>query len=156
MLEAYEITHLHEGDNPLEVILTFDERKKSRHRTSTACGKDFGWFVERGIVLSQNDVLKCKDGTLIRVLAADEEVSDVTTQDALLLMRAAYHLGNRHVPLQVAPTFLRYQRDHVLDEMVIGLGLTVSHVAASFQPENGAYSGGHSHSHSHGHHSHEH
>ena len=151
MLEAFEVTHLHKGDETLEVVLTFDERKKSRYRTQTSCGQELGWFIERGVILAQNDVLKCKDGILIKILAADEEVSDVTSHDDLLLMRAAYHLGNRHVPLQVEKSFLRYQRDHVLDEMVQGLGLKVEHVIQSFNPENGAYSGGHSHS---GHHNH--
>ena len=147
MLEAFQITHLHADDSPLDVVLTFDERKKSRHRTSTTCGKALGWFLERGIVLGQNDVLVCEDGTLVKVVAAEEDVSDVTGSNKLLLMRAAYHLGNRHVPLQVEDSFLRYQRDHVLDEMVKGLGLEVTHLSKPFNPESGAYSGGHHHSH---------
>ena len=152
MLEAYEITHLHEGDQSLEVVLTYDERKKSRHKTKTTCGKELGWFVERGIVLAQNDILKCQDGTLIKVKAAEEHVSDVTCEDPLTLMKAVYHLGNRHVPLQVEKAYLRYQKDHVLDEMVEGLGLKVTHTNQPFNPESGAYSnGGHSHGHHHHH-----
>lgn len=147
MLEAFEITHYHPGDLCLNVILTFDERKKSRYRTQTTCGKDFGWFVERGIVLSHGQVLKCKDGTLIQIQAAEEEITRVTCDDALLLTRAAYHLGNRHVPLQVEKEYLCYLRDHVLDEMVVGLGLQLSHLSAPFNPENGAYGGGHGHHH---------
>ena len=147
MLEAYKVTHLHQGDKPLEVVLTFDERKKSRHRTHTQCGQALGWFIERGMVLSHGQVLACNDGTLVKVLAAKEWVSKVTTDDALLMTRAAYHLGNRHVPLQVASDFLSYQRDHVLDEMVVGLGLTVNHTEQVFEPENGAYAGGHHHHH---------
>ncbi len=156
MLEAFEVTHLHTGDETLDVVLSFEERQKSRHRVSTTCGNDVGWFIERGRILQQDDVLKCSDGTLIRITAADEAVSDVRADTHLQLMRAAYHLGNRHVPLQVNAEFLRYQQDHVLDQMVEGLGLRVLHVEAPFQPENGAYSGGHSHSHEHSHAGHEH
>jgi urease accessory protein len=88
-------------------------------------------------------------------------VSDVSSPDAVLLARAAYHLGNRHVPLQIERGALRYQHDHVLDEMVAALGLQVTPRTAAFEPEGGAYVGGHSHSHSHSHgnghgHSHSH
>lgn len=155
MLEAHKITHLHEGDTFLEVVATYDERQKSRYRTTTTCGKDLGWFIERGYVLREGDVLKCNDGTLVVVRCANEAVSDVSVEDELLLLKAAYHLGNRHVPLQVEKNYLRYQEDYVLDDMVTGLGLSVAHKQAPFNPESGAYSGGHSHSHSHAHdHSH--
>ncbi|WP_370980629.1 urease accessory protein UreE [Agaribacterium sp. ZY112] len=145
MLEAHKITHLHEGDKYLEVIASFEERKKSRYRTSTSCGQELGWFIERGYVLQEGDVLVCNDGTLVVVRCADEKVSNVTAKDELSLLRAAYHLGNRHVPLQVRLNFLRYQEDYVLDDMVKGLGLTVEHIEAPFEPENGAYGGGHHH-----------
>ncbi|MFT5082605.1 MAG: urease accessory protein [Lentisphaeria bacterium] len=165
MLEAYKTTHLHEGDQTLDLVVSFDERKKSRYKTLTSNGQALGWFLERGRVLSQDDVLVCEDGTLVKVSAADEQVSDVTSSNTLLLTRAAYHLGNRHVPLQVGECFLRYQQDHVLDAMVEGLGLQVMHVQRPFQSENGAYAGsghghhggheeageGHAHSHSHSH-----
>lgn len=147
MLEASEITHWHEGGETLEVVLTFEERQKSRHRTHTSCGQELGWYVERGRVLEQNDVLKCQDGTLVKIIAAKEKVSNVRATTALLLLRAAYHLGNRHVPLQVNENFLRYQQDHVLDQMLEGLGLSVEHGEHAFQPENGAYSGGGHHHH---------
>lgn len=147
MLEAYKVTHLHQGDTTLELVVTFDERKKSRHKTQTVCGQDLGWFLERGIVLSQNDVLVCENGTRVKIIAAQEKVSDVSSDDTLLLTRAAYHLGNRHVPLQVDKGLLRYQQDHVLDAMVLGLGLRVAHVMAPFQPENGAYAPASAHHH---------
>ena len=150
MLEAHTITHLHAGDTYLEVIASFEERQKSRYLTKTTCGQELGWFIERGYVLRENDVLKCSDGTLIVVRCADEKVSNVSAVDKLSLLKAAYHLGNRHVPLQVTLDFLRYQEDYVLDDMVKGLGLTVEHIAAPFQPESGAYSGGgHHHHHDH-------
>lgn len=145
MLEAYEITHLHEGDNYLNVVVTFEERQKSRYKTQTVCGKDIGWFIERGRVLTEGDVLRCNDGTLVKVSCAPESVTRVTSTDHLALTKAAYHLGNRHVALQVGAGFLQYQVDYVLDDMVHGLGLTVSHELAPFHPESGAYAGSHQH-----------
>lgn len=147
MLEAHEITHLHHGDDYLEVIASFEERQKSRYRTVTTCGKELGWFIERGYVLQEKDVLKCNDGTLVLVRCANETVSNITAENELSLLKAAYHLGNRHVPLQVEHTFLRYQKDYVLDDMVNGLGLSVEHIQAPFSPESGAYSNGGGHHH---------
>ena len=89
------------------------------------------------------------------VIASAETVSKVTCDQPLLLLKAAYHLGNRHVPLQVTEHWLRYQHDHVLDDMVRGLGLQVSVEQAPFQPESGAYHR-HGAGHSHNHHHHEH
>lgn len=156
MLEAYEITVGTSSDAAHRVVVSYEERKKSRHKLKTETGEDLGWFLERGHVLEDGQLLKCSNGELVLVVAAEESVSDVTSDDGLLLMRAAYHLGNRHVPLQVGGGFLRYQHDHVLDDMVRGLGLNVSHGHQPFHPENGAYhgSGGHhhhGHDHSHGH-----
>ena len=94
------------------------------------------------------DLLASVDGTIVVVRAAAEPVSEVRCDDPLLLARACYHLGNRHVPLQIEPGFVRYQHDHVLDEMLQGLGLSVAVCQAPFEPEPGAY-GGHGHSHSH-------
>lgn len=97
---------------------------------------------------------------IVEVIAADETVSTVRSDDAVLLARACYHLGNRHVPLQVEAGWCRYLHDHVLDDMVRGLGLSVETETAPFQPEPGAYggsSGGHTHGHHHAQtHSHEH
>lgn len=157
MLEAHKITHLHDGDSYLEVVVSFDERQKSRYLSKTVCGQEFGWFIERGRVLNGADALECTDGTLIKIVCADEDVSQVESNDKHLLMRIAYHLGNRHVPLQVDENFLRYQRDYVLDDMVKGLGINVRHIDAPFHPESGAYTSGsssgssHGHSHAHGH-----
>lgn len=141
MLEAFEIATQPPRDCAMEVVLTFEERQKSRYKTTTICGKDLGWFVERGTVLRDGDFLLCKTGEIIRVAAAAEDVSEVRSQNQLLLTRAAYHLGNRHVPLQIGAGFLRYLRDHVLDEMVRGLDLQVLHERHQFHPENGAYHG---------------
>ena len=145
------------------VRLPFDERKKSRLKTQSECGQALGFMLPRGHILRDGTMLKTEDGAIVLVKAANETVSVVETTTPHLLLRAAYHLGNRHVPLQIEPTSLRYQHDHVLDDMVVGLGLTVSVQSAPFEPEDGAYAPGtghahgHDHNHNHGHnHSHSH
>ena len=120
--------------------------------------------LERGSTLRDGDLLAADNGEILLVRAAAESVSDATSADALLLARAAYHLGNRHVPLQIELAALRYQHDHVLDGMLRELGLQVTQRTAAFQPEGGAYAshGGHAHGHegggghSHGGEGHEH
>jgi urease accessory protein len=108
-------------------------------------------------VLRDGDLLAGVDGLLVQVRAAAEPVSEVHCDDALLLARACYHLGNRHVVLQIGPGFVRYPHDHVLDDMLRGLGLEPACAEAPFEPEAGAYGGtsGHHGGHSHGH-GHEH
>jgi len=152
MLEAHEIVQGQTLQAALAIELGFDDRQKSRHKGVTQCGQEIGWFIARGHVLKEGDFLKCTSGELIRIVPAQEKVSTVYARSTLDLTRAAYHLGNRHVPLQITDQFLRYQHDHVLDEMVKGLGLQVETESAAFQPEAGAYAAGHSsgHSHSHG------
>ncbi|MBA56783.1 MAG: urease accessory protein UreE [Pseudomonadales bacterium] len=141
----------------LIVRLPFDERKKSRLKTAAENGEPLGFMLPRGHILRDGTRLLDESGRVIEVKAADETVSTVSSDSAHLVMRAAYHLGNRHVPLQIGDGWLRYQHDHVLDAMVIGLGLTVTVEDAPFEPEDGAYAGGHSHSHDHSHeHSHQH
>jgi urease accessory protein len=143
-----------EGTPAATVTLTYDQRKKSRQRLKLDDGTEAALLLERGTVLADGDRLLAQDGTVVRVLAAPETLSAVRTADPLALARAAYHLGNRHVPLQIAAGDLRYQHDHVLDDMVVALGLAVVLVKAPFQPEGGAY-GGHGRG-SGGHHEHEH
>lgn len=131
------------------VTLTLDTRIKSRVRVTLDDGRDAGLMLERGQLLRGGELLGDEQGAeVIRVLAAAEQVSTVHCADPLLLARACYHLGNRHVPLQIDAGFMRYQHDHVLDEMVRGLGLQVTVEQAPFEPEAGAYqSAPHSHSH---------
>jgi urease accessory protein len=139
------------------VALVYDERQKSRQKIVTSNGVTLGLFLPRGTILKQGDVLLADDGSCTRVDAAPEQLSVIESYDHFQLLRAAYHLGNRHVMLQIAPGKLAYQHDHVLDDMVRGLGLAVDCVTAPFHPEAGAYHGqggqshGHDHSHSHGH-----
>lgn len=139
------------------VVLPLDLRIKTRQRVTLESGEDAGIFLEKGAILRGGEKLLSEDGLVVEIIAAEEIVSSVYVDDALALAKAAYHLGNRHVPLQVEAGFLRYQHDHVLDEMVEGFGLTVKVEQAPFEPEGGAYkSGAHAHTaHSHGHsHSH--
>jgi urease accessory protein len=137
----------------LRLELPFQLRSKSRLRTALDNGEEVGLFLERGSVLRGGELLLADDGRVVEVIAADETVSIVRSDNPWQLTRAAYHLGNRHVALQVGPGWLRYLHDHVLDELVRGLGLSVSVEDAPFEPEAGAYGhGAHSMVHSHGHH----
>jgi urease accessory protein len=127
------------------LVLPFESRQKSRLRTRLASGVEVGLFLERGTVLRGGDLLLADDGSVIEVVAANETVSTVTSTDASQLARAGYHLGNRHVAVQIGAGWLRYRHDHVLDDMVRGLGLPVTVEQAPFEPEGGAYSHSHSH-----------
>jgi urease accessory protein len=131
-------------DLPVQATLTlpFDLRQKSRLRTRLDSGEDVGLFLPRGTVLRHGDRLRATGGLVVEVRAAPEAVSTARTDDPLLLTRAAYHLGNRHVALQLGSGWLRYLHDHVLDGMVRELGLTVIGEQASFEPEAGAFGGG--------------
>lgn len=135
-----------------ELLLPFDERKRGRLKAVTVNGVDAGIFIERGDVMRDGTLLKAESGEVIRITASDEVVTTARCIDPLTFARACYHLGNRHVPLQIGDNWLRYQKDHVLDEMVELLGLTVDHTQAPFEPENGAYAKGHGHHHHHDHH----
>ncbi|MEE4277696.1 MAG: urease accessory protein UreE [Halieaceae bacterium] len=146
-LAAYQIETAFDGSWQDEVHLVFSEREKARYRTTTNNGQDIGWFLPRGIVLCDGDALVCENQEIVLVRAATESLTEASTEDPLLLTRAAYHLGNRHVSLQILPGRLRFPRDHVLEEMLEGLGLEVSAVDDAFSPEAGAYA-----SHSHAHH----
>jgi len=130
------------------LVLSFDARCKSRLRTRLLSGEEVGLFLERGTVLRGGDKLAANDGTVIEVVAAPEMLMEAVSGDPLLLTKAAYHLGNRHVAIELKPGRLRFASDHVLGEMVRGLGLKVAEIEAPFEPESGAYGahGGHGHS----------
>jgi urease accessory protein len=136
------------------LTLPFELRQKSRLRATLDNGAEAGLFLERGTLLRHGDLLRADSGEIIEVRAAPEEVSTARAADTLLLARACYHLGNRHVPLQVAHGWLRYLHDHVLDDMLLHMGLDVTFERAPFEPEAGAYAGqahGHGHTHQHDH-----
>lgn len=139
------------------LTLPFELRQKSRLRVTLDDGREAGLLLSRGQVLRGGDCLRADDGTVASIRAAEEQVTTVTHDNPNELARAAYHLGNRHVVLQVGEGWLRYLTDHVLDEMVASLGMITRQELAPFEPESGAYDQGHGHSHSHSHgHSHEH
>lgn len=129
-----------------QLVLPFNLRQKSRLRVKLVSGKEAGLFLERGQILRHGNLLAAEDGTVVQVVAADEPVMDVTADSAFELMRAAYHLGNRHVPLQIAADYLRLEQDSVLKDMLIGLGMDVLDTQAPFEPESGAYDA-HRHTH---------
>lgn len=153
-------THYHGPLEPTErLTLPFELRQRSRLRCMLDSGEEAGLILERGTVLRGGDRLQAEDGRVIVVLAAPEQLSVVASTDPLLLARAAYHLGNRHVAVQVLPGSLRYLHDHVLDDMLRGLGLPVRVETQPFEPEGGAYGRhepAHAHSHHHGEHGHHH
>jgi len=130
-------------ETKVTLTLPFELRQKSRLRVSLDDGREAAVILPRGRVLRSGDCLRAEDGTVIRIQAAEESVSTASSADPLLLARVCYHLGNRHVALQVGPGWCRYLHDHVLDEMVIGLGMNVREEQAPFEPESGAY--GHAH-----------
>jgi urease accessory protein len=142
--------------------LDWDTRQKSRFEATDSAERTLGVFLPRGTVVRGGDVLVADDGSLVRVVAAPQAVLKIThcTNHGTPydLIRAAYHLGNRHVPIELKPDHLKIEPDHVLADMLRAMHLIVHAVVEAFEPENGAYaSGGHGHSHDHEHsHSHNH
>lgn len=150
------------------VTLDWDTRQKSRFDAIDSQGRQLGVFLPRGTVVRGGDVLVAEDGSLIRVQAADQAVLHIAAcpehGGAFDLMRAAYHLGNRHVPIELQPDHLKIEPDHVLADMLRDMHLMVVATDAPFEPENGAYGEHHAHAgHAHhgdhdhhGHHGHDH
>ena len=132
----------------LTLTLPFESRQKARLLTQLDDGREAGLFLERGHILRGGDQLKAESGEIVTIISANENVSTIRSNDPFLLMRASYHLGNRHVPLEIKPSYLRYQYDHVLNEMIEHLHLEVKQESAPFEPESGAYSHSH-HKHAH-------
>ncbi|OEZ30182.1 urease accessory protein UreE [Variovorax boronicumulans] len=147
------------------IELDWDVRQKSRFDATDSQGRQIGIFLPRGTAVRGGDVLVAEDGSLVRVIAAPQPVLRITHCTAhgtpFDLTRAAYHLGNRHVPIELKPDHLKIEPDHVLADMLRSMHLIVVAVEEAFEPEGGAYGaqghshGGHSHDHSHDHgHSH--
>ena len=146
------------------VMLDWDVRQKSRFEATDSMERQVGVFLPRGTLVRGGDVLVAEDGSLIRVIAAPQPVLVIThcTEHGspFDLLRAAYHLGNRHVPIELKPNHLKIEPDHVLADMLRSMHLIVQEQLTTFEPEGGAYgaqaSHSHSHSHNHDHHGHEH
>ena len=127
--------------------LSFEARERSRLRATLPSGREVGIDLPVGTVLHHGSKLSLQDGRVVAIEAAEEDLLEVRATSADGLVRIAYHVGNRHVPIQIGDAWLRILPDHVLQAMVQGLGGRVAHVTGRFQPESGAY--GHSHVHHH-------
>jgi urease accessory protein len=130
---------------PYRAHLTLEARTKSRLLVRLDNGEQIALVVERGKVLRGGEQVRLEDGRYVDIVAADEALLEAVSGDPLLIARAAYHLGNRHVAVQFVTDGLRFLADHVLADMVAGLGLKVASLNAPFEPEGGAY--GHHHAH---------
>jgi len=126
-----------------ELSLPFELRQKSRLLTHLASGEEVGLMLERGTVLRGGDSLLTDDGRVVRVVAADEPLMEARCDDPDQLARCAFHLGNRHTPVEVRAGALRFAADEVLAGMLRGLGARVVAITAPFEPEAGAYAAGH-------------
>jgi urease accessory protein len=138
------------------VELDWDVRQKSRFDATDSLGRQLGVFLPRGTLVRGGDVLVAEDGSMIKVIAAPQAVLRITACSShgspFDLTRAAYHLGNRHVPIELKPDHLKIEPDHVLADMLRSMHLIANAVEEAFEPEGGAYSsGGHGHGHDHGH-----
>ncbi len=127
------------------LVLPFELRQKCRFNAQLASGADVTVVLARGGMLRDGDCLLMQDGRTVCVVAAPERLLRVTAGDAASLARAAYHLGNRHAAVEIGADFLQLPYDHVLADMLAQLGVQIGEVTAPFQPERGAYSGGHHH-----------
>lgn len=140
------------------VVLGFDDRHRRRMAMTGTRGLEFLLDLKEAVALRGGDALVLEDGRLIEVVAAPEPLVEIRGTDPHHLVRVAWHLGNRHLPTQIVGKGLRIRRDHVIEDMVRGLGARVIVIEAPFDPEGGAYAGGghaaHAHG-DHGHHSHD-
>ncbi|GGB43242.1 urease accessory protein UreE [Oceanisphaera marina] len=135
------------------LILPFDLRQKGRFRATSEQGLELGLFLDRGQVLAEGDKLQTEYGRVFEVIAQDEPAVTAYASSWPEFARACYHLGNRHVTLQLGDCWLRFPPDHVLEHLAEHLGLRLERGQAPFHPESGAYHGhGSSHDHDHDHH----
>src|SRR5450830_376979 len=135
-----------------ELLLPYDQREKSRLRATMTSGEEVAVFTVRGTVLRNGDLLRGDDGRVVKINAAKEATYRVEASSPHQLLRCAFHLGNRHTQAQVGDGFLRIRKDPVLKEMLQGLQASVTEESAPFEPEAGAYGGGHGHHEGHGQH----
>ena len=147
MLEVYErlpVSYKTQGID-YTVVLDSDQRTKGRLKATSTNGQSIGIFLERGKPLQVGECLRSECGNIIIVGGAIEDITEVTTNDWELFSRACYHLGNRHVKVEINTLVLRIKPDHVLEDMLLAMGLSIAKTRAVFNPENGAYANGHNH-----------
>ena len=135
MLEVRELASA--GESSDRLALTWEQRRKSRLKATTVSGEEVGLFLPRGSILFDGDLVRTSDDRIIRIEAAPEDVSTISSPDAVLLARVAYHLGNRHVRTQVGPGFIRYRYDRTIDKLVRTLGIEPIVEEVPFEPERG-------------------
>ena len=133
------------------VVLGYDDRYRRRVMLKTESGAELLLNLVQARVLQEGDALRLDDGGLVAVKAAPERLAEITCRDTAALVRVAWHLGNRHLPTELVGDRLRIREDHVIIDMVKGLGAEVTLIEAAFNPEGGAYGHGAVHGHSHGH-----
>lgn len=138
-----ERVHAHEA-HAAKLVVDWEYRQRSRFRSRLDDGREVAVMLNQSGALADGDHLLSDTGEIIEVRAAAETVSEAHSQDRILFARACYHMGNRHVPLQIVDDRLRFKPDHVLEEMLRQLGLEISCLESPFDPERGAY-GAHSH-----------
>ncbi len=151
------------------VVLDYEERHRRRVTMKGVRGTEFLLDLPDAVHIRGGDALVLEDGRLIEVVAAPEALAEIRTGDPRLMVRLAYHLGNRHAPAEILNKGIRIRRDHVLEDMVKSLGAKVMHIEAPFEPDGGAYEpvqdaqaghahahGKHDHGHKHDHHGHDH
>lgn len=146
MIELVERSEITAGVNVAgQLELSFALRQKRQFASKLRSGEAVLVRLPRGPVLRGGDYLRCAEGHLVEVVAAPEALLQIEARNAHQLARLAYHLGNRHVAVEVSDGFLRIAEDSVLEQMLIGLGAKVQRVVAPFEPEAGAYDFGHRH-----------
>ena len=138
------------------VVLDADERHRRRIVLTTDGGARVLLDLPHAVQLKDGDGLVLENGSLVRVVGKPERLIEISAASETERLRLAWHLGNRHTDVQVIGTRLRIRRDHVLEDMLRGLGATLTVVEAPFEPEGGAYAEGHRHHGHHHHHEHEH
>jgi urease accessory protein len=143
------------GDAIDSVVLDYDDRHRRRMTMTGTSGLSFLLDLPEATFLRHGDALRLEDGRLVEVLAAPEPLLEIRCNDPLHLARIAWHLGNRHLPTQLFPKYLRIRRDHVIADMATKLGARVIEIEAPFDPEGGAYQTP-VHAHDHAHHDHAH
>jgi urease accessory protein len=158
MIRATQVQGQHRWAEPAAdtVVLDFDDRHRRRMAMTGTRGLEFLLDLEAAIALRGGDALVLEDGRLVEVVAAPEPLLEIRGHDPFHLVRLAWHLGNRHLPTQIMGKALRIRRDHVIEEMVRGLGARVIEIEAPFDPEGGAYATGHGAAAAHAHGVHDH